>query len=168
MVLYQESFQNIIDDHVPLKTLRKNRRIPWMTAELTCLIRKKKRVHKRAKLYKRNSDWLEYKDLHCKVRQMLKHKHGAYITNIISSSNNNKLFWMYTKAKQQDNTGITTLKGPDGEAITESLDKANILNKHFKSTFTIEQFDNFPFFSPTHHIHLFHILKLPHRECIVY
>ena len=45
---------------------------------------------------------------------MLKHKHRAYITNIISSSNNNKLFWKYIKAKKQDNTGITTLKGPDG------------------------------------------------------
>ena len=75
---------------------------------------------------------------------MLKHKHRAYITNIISSSNNNKLFWRYIKAKQQDNTGITTLKGPDGEAITESLDKANILNEHFKTTFTTEKFDNFP------------------------
>ena len=36
---------------------------------------------------------------------------------------NNKLLWKYIKAKQQDNTGITTLKGPDGEPITESLDK---------------------------------------------
>ena len=114
-----------------------------MTAELTCLIRKKKRVYKRAKLYKRNSDWLEYKDLQRNVRQMLKHKHRAYITNIMSSSNNNKLFWRYIKAKQHDNTGITTLKGPDGEAVTESLDKANILNEHFKSTFTTEKFDNF-------------------------
>ena len=75
---------------------------------------------------------------------MLKYKHRACITNIISSANNNKLFWKYIKAKQQDKTGITTLKGPDGEAIAESLDKANILNKHFKSTFTTEQLDNFP------------------------
>ena len=96
-------------------------------------------MYKRAKLYKCNSDWLEYKDLQCKVRQILKHKHRAYITNIMSSSNINKLFWRYIKAKQQDNTGITTLKGPDSKAITESLDKANILNEHFKSTFTTKK-----------------------------
>ena len=141
---FQENFQNIIDDHVPFKTLRKNTRLLWMTAELTRLIRKKKRVYKRAKLHKRDSDWSEYKDLQRKVCQMLKHKHRAYITNIISSSNDNKLFWRYIKAKQQVTTGITTLKGPDGEAITESIDKANILNEHFKSTFTTEKFDNFP------------------------
>ena len=93
-----------------------------MTAELTRLIRRKKRVYKRTKLHKRDSDWSEYKDLQRKVRQMLKYKHRAYITNIISSSNDNKLFWRYIKAKQQDTTGITTLKGPDGEAITESID----------------------------------------------
>ena len=52
---------------------------------------------------------------------MLKHKHRAYITNIILSSNYNKLFWRYIKAKQQDATGITTLKGTDGETITESI-----------------------------------------------
>ena len=52
-------------------------------------------MYKRAKLYKRNSDWLQYKDLQHKEHQMLKHKHRAYITNIISSSNNNKLFWKY-------------------------------------------------------------------------
>ena len=141
---FQENFQSIIDDHVPFKTLRKNTCLPWMTAELARLIRKKKRVYKRAKLHKRDSNWSEYKNLQRKVRQMLKHKHRAYITNIISSSNDNKLFWRYIKAKQQDTTGITTLKGPGGEAITESIDKANILNEHFKSTFTTEQFDNFP------------------------
>ena len=56
---FQENFQSIIDDHVPFKTLRKNTRLPWMTAELTRLIRKKKRVYKRAKRHKRDSDWSE-------------------------------------------------------------------------------------------------------------
>ena len=89
---------------------------------------------------------------------MLKHKHRAYVTNIISSSNDNKLFWRYIKAKQQDTTGITTLKGPDGEAVTESIDKANILNEHFKSTFTTEQFDKFPSKSDSPY------LSMPHFE----
>ena len=142
---FQDNFQNIINELVPSKTMRKNTHLPWMTTELTRLIRRKKRVYNRAKRYKRNSDWSEYKDLQRKVRHMLKHNHRAYINSIISSSNNNKLFWKYMKSKKQDTTGIPTLHGPNREAITESTDKANVLNENFRSVFTSEKLENFPF-----------------------
>ena len=55
-----------------------------------------------------NSDWLEYKDLrHKYVKINVKTLIQAYITNIISSFNNNKLFWKHIKAKQQDTTEIS-------------------------------------------------------------
>jgi len=110
-----------------------------MTTELTHLIRRKKRVYNRAKCYKHNSDWSEYKDLQRKVRHMLKHNHRAYITSIISSSNTNKLFWKYMKVKKQDNSGIPILHGPNGEVITESTYKAYVLSENFRSVFTSEK-----------------------------
>jgi len=65
----------------------------------TCMFHKKeKRVYKRAKHYKHNSDWSEYKNLQHKVRHMLKHNYETYITIVIPSSNNNQLFWQYMKA----------------------------------------------------------------------
>ena len=61
---------------------------------------------------------------------MIKLKHKAYIPNIISSPDDNKLFGKYiyivSKLKKQDATGITTLKSPDREAIMESSEKTNI------------------------------------------
>ena len=53
-----------------------------MTVELTHLIRKKKQVYKRAKLYKRDSDWSEYKDLQRRECQVLKQKHRAIILTL--------------------------------------------------------------------------------------
>ena len=138
------NFQNIINDIVPFRTVCQHTRPPWMTNELIQLIRKKNRVYKRAKCYRRNSDWSEYKDLQHKVRHMLKHNHRAYITNIMSSSKNSKLFWRYMKAKKQDSTGIPTLNNLDGETIAESTVKANVLNGNFRSVFTTEKLDNFP------------------------
>ena len=94
-----------------------------MTYELIRLIKKKKRVFKRTKCYRRNSNWSEYKDLQHKVHHMLKHNHRAYITNM-SSSKNSKLFWQYMKSKKQDSTGTPTSNSLDGEAITEPTEKA--------------------------------------------
>ena len=49
-----------------------------------------------------------------------------------------KRFWHYIKGKRQDNIGISALKSQSGNIVTESSEKAQILNNHFKSVFTIE------------------------------
>ena len=73
------------------------------------------------------------------VDQKLKHQHKSYISNLISASNNKKSLWHYLKTKRQGNCGISTLKNPqDGHTVTDPLEKANILNQHFKSVFTTD------------------------------
>ena len=58
---------------------------------------------------------------------------------MISSPDNKKSLWQYIKAKRQDHTGISTLKSPvNGEPISDSSSKADILNQYFKSVFTVE------------------------------
>ena len=49
-----------------------------------------------------------------------------------------KRFWHYIKGKCQDNIGISVLKSQSGNIVTESSEKAQILNNHFKLVFTIE------------------------------
>jgi len=50
-------------------------------------------------------------------------------------SKNAKPFWRYVKSKKQDNVGIAPLR-MNGNLHTDSLSKANILNKQFQSVFT--------------------------------
>ena len=61
------------------------------------------------------------------------------MTNLISSSNNKKSLWHYLKTRKQDSNGIGTLINPhNGHIITDPNEKANVLNNHFKSIFTID------------------------------
>ena len=81
-----------------------------------------------------------------KVDNKLKYQHKSYLSNLISAPNSNKkLLWHYIKSRKQENSGgISTLKEPfNGQIVTDSLGKANILNQHFQSIFTTED-NNIP------------------------
>ena len=82
-----------------------------MSIPLKRLIKKKQRVYNHAKLFQRESDWEEYKNLQSEVRQSLRYAHQQYVTNILNSTDssvNKKLFWHYTTyiSSQKDKTGL--------------------------------------------------------------
>ena len=58
-------------------------------------------------------------------------------------SGNNKPFWKYVKSPKQETFGISALKS-NGNVITDSLSKAEILNSQFKSVFTPQSGNTFP------------------------
>ena len=142
---FSKNFQQILNDHVPTKTLSRRTHLPWMSAPLKRLIRKKQRVYNKARLSCREADWLQYKALKREVKHMLKSQHKNYLMDMISSPNNKKPLWHYIKAQRQEHTGISTLKDPtSGHTITDPAEKANALNEHFKSVFTVEDNETVP------------------------
>ena len=120
-----------------------------MTTALKRLIQKRKRVYKRARHFNRESDWLEYKELKKQVAQTCKHRHKIYLNNIITSSNSRKPLWRYIKARRQEKMGISTLKSPNGDTVTDPATIADILNNHFHSVFTVEQDSSIPCKGPS-------------------
>ena len=58
-------------------------------------------------------------------------------------SGNNKPFWKYVKSQKQETFGISVLKS-NGNVITDSLSKAEILNSQFKSVFIPQSGNTFP------------------------
>ena len=54
-----------------------------------------------------------------------------------------KKFWSYIKNIRRDRVGIISLQS-DGNPITNSLGKAELLNEQFKSVFTIEPVGDLP------------------------
>ena len=58
-------------------------------------------------------------------------------------SGNNKLFWKYMNSPKQETFGISALKS-NGNVITDSSSKAEILNSQFKSVFTPQSGNTFP------------------------
>jgi len=116
-----------------------------MTATLQRLICKKQRVYNCARHYSHENDWLEYKSLKKEIDHKLKYQHKTYLAGMISFPDNKKPLWRYIKAKWQDHTGISTLKDHDNrQLITDPANKADILNQHFKSVFTVEDRSNIP------------------------
>ncbi|XP_065886047.1 uncharacterized protein [Dysidea avara] len=144
-MFFAQNLQQVIKDHTPTKLLSTRTHLPWMSTTLKRLIRKKQRVYNRARHHHRENDWLEYKSLQKEVDHKLKHQHKSYVTNLISASNNKKPLWHYLKTRKQGNCGISTLKDPQSShTLTDPFDKANILNQHFKSVFTIEDTSTIP------------------------
>jgi hypothetical protein len=75
------------------------------------------------------------------IKKCKKQFHKAetqYVNNIIAEGlekNDRKPFWMYAKAKKQDNIGIAPLRHK-GSMTNDNKEKANTLNDQFKSVFT--------------------------------
>ena len=112
-----------------------------MNSALKRLIKKKQRTYNRAKKYQREEDWIEYKNLQHQTKSTIRQRHTQYLSNISNPQNGDnrmKRFWHYIKGKRQDNIGIGALKNQTGNIVTDSSEKAEILNEQFKSVFTIE------------------------------
>ena len=76
---------------------------------------------------------------------MLKTAHNNYFSKLFdgSFSGNRRQFWKYIRAKRKDNHNISTLV-TNGLPISDSKEKANVLNKHFESVFTKQNLSNVP------------------------
>jgi hypothetical protein len=55
-----------------------------------------------------------------------------------------KRFWSYFKSRKQESSGITSLKNKDGYLHSDTVSKADILNKQFHSVYTKEDYANMP------------------------
>ena len=142
-----EQYLQLIEEHVPKKTLSTKPHLPWMNITLKRLLKKKQRTYNRAKKYQRKEDWNEYKNLKQQSKGLMYHQHKQYLSNLIDSNDNNKnlkRFWHYVKSKRQDNVGIGALKNQANDMVTDSTEKAEILNKQFKSVFTVEDTSTVP------------------------
>ena len=72
------------------------------------------------------------------VKRELRDAKRVYVNGILQNgleSGNNKPFWKYLMSPRQETFGISALKS-NGNVITDSLSKAEILNSQFKSVFT--------------------------------
>jgi len=143
---FLHNIQEIIKTNTPTKNLSTRTHLPWLSSDLKRLIRKKQRVYRRAKQYRRDSDWIEYKSLQKEVDHKLKYQHKSYLKNLTSlPSNNKKALWRYIKSRKQENIGTSALVNPiNGEIMTDPVEKANALNQHFQSVFTSEDNSSIP------------------------
>ena len=93
-----------------------------------------------------DEDRARYLDIEQMVKRELRDAERVYVIGNLQNgleSGNNKPFWKYVKSQKQEIVGISALKS-NGNVITDSLSKAEILNSQFKSVFTPQSGNTFP------------------------
>ena len=142
---FKDAIHECIDKHVPHRTVRSNKSLPWINHEIKKDMKTRKRLYNAAKKNNRQDDWNAYKRMKNLINVKLKDAHNNYYGRLFDNSfgGNKRQFWKYIKAKRKDTNAISTIM-IDGSPHTDTLSKAEALNKQFKSVFTHEDIVNIP------------------------
>ena len=131
-------FKNITNKtmkNVPTKTTSTRFNQPWINQRCKKFSRRKKRLYKRAKRTRLQSDWEKFNSMSAKCKKNCREAHDKFINENILDSGNSKKFYSYIKSKQQDNISVAPLKKGD-KLIIDDKQKANILNDQYCSVFS--------------------------------
>jgi Reverse transcriptase (RNA-dependent DNA polymerase)/Endonuclease-reverse transcriptase len=131
----------LTDQHVPLRTINA-RKADWMTNDLLQLVRKKRRLWRRAKTGQGVAEYeAAAKELKHKIRLAKRNMEKKLAS---ADSQNKKPFYNYVKNKTKSCETIGPLKSEQGAVITDEEAMANELNTCFSSVFTREDNNNVP------------------------
>ena len=123
---------------IPLFTVTRRTKPPWINKEILRLIEKKKRLWHQLKAQPSESLTQTFKDIRRKIKKLIRseyHKYLQHLSDVLKE--NPKRFWSYhsIKTKSKRLPDISTY----GEIIaTKPQEQANLYNIHFHSVFCDE------------------------------
>ena len=129
-------FLSVVDKHAPFKKKRiKNKKSPWMTAELKKLLIMRDRLKSVAVKSGDSNDWLNYRKERNNCNNLPRKAKSDYYHNYIhTNSGNSKEIWkainqLTSRNIRSDNNISKLIIGT--RSITDQADIAEHLNKHF-------------------------------------
>jgi hypothetical protein len=100
--------QPAVEKHAPSKIWKGNKSLPWITQSIRRMIRKRNKLHKRAK--ETGSDKKKWKQLRSDIKSEITSSHNKYVENMIGNiKENSKRFWKYISSKKKDTQSIPPL-----------------------------------------------------------
>jgi hypothetical protein len=139
--LLRGKLDELVSQHVPEREF-KERRADWMTTEILQLIRKKRRLWKKAKVGQSVAEYEEVsKEVSSKIRAAKRRMERKLA---VDRTGNKKPFYNYVRKKTSGRTGIGPLQAADGQTIQDPEGMAEELNKCFSEVFTREDCTNIP------------------------
>ena len=135
-VMFKTSLSTAIDMFIPWKMTKAKSSLPWVTKAIKRQMRKRDKLHSLATHSNNPSIKASYRKQRNKVVDMLRSSHSNYVNNEIGGSleSNPKRFWNYVKSCRSESIEVPTLQSGNNLYIS-SMDKAQVLNKHFESVF---------------------------------
>ena len=135
---FKMALSEMIKKNIPQRTITQNHRLPWVTASIRRLTRRRRRARKKARITNKAADWKRSKELDKETKIQLKEAHETYLKDIFTSETHRltKKAWSYIKSQRRDNIGIPPLLNEKGELCEDAEDKAEILSRQYTSVFT--------------------------------
>jgi hypothetical protein len=125
----------LTNQHVPLRTIRP-RKADWVSNDILQLIRKKRRLWKKAKY---GQAVAEYEAVSKELKRKIRSAKRTIEKKLANTTTNNKRpFYNYVKKKTRSSEGVGPLKSACGETITDEAAMAEELNHCFSNVFTRE------------------------------
>ena len=123
---------------VPAYVIKENYTLPWLSPILEKCLKRKNRLHSKAKKAGRGSPkWAKYKAQQKRCRYLLKKAETDFVNKKINTGlleNNTKPLWQFIKSKRQDCSGVSPLKSC-GKLYPDPQEKAEILVSRFEEVF---------------------------------
>ena len=142
---FRDQIKAAVDRHVPERRRRNQNRPAWITKEILCAIRRKKRLWTKAK---HGEDKEDYEKKEKRVRKMIrnaKRKHEKKLADGGGKDGTAKRqFYAYVKQRTKTRPSIGPLKDKDGHVVSSDKEMASIFNEFFSRVFTREDTDNIP------------------------
>ena len=128
-----------VNQHVPKSKTRNIHDHPWIDKELLSLIKRKNKQRLNANRTGCVHDAQKFKDPRRLTKQLISQKKKEYATKLRDSvTENPKRFWSFVKTPRSVKITANFLR--DNQSfITDSRDKANLLNSFFHSVFSPAQ-----------------------------
>ena len=102
--------QPAVEKHAPSKIWKGNKSLPWITQSIRRMIRKRNKLHKRAKETGSNRLKKKWKQLGSDIKSEITSSHNKYVENMIGNiKENSKPFWKHISLKRKDNQTIPPL-----------------------------------------------------------
>ena len=135
---FKTSIQQVVEKYVPSKMTSTRYHLPWMDKNLKKLSSNKHKLYNRAKSTGKSEDWDKFKLVKHQCQKERRASHNQYVADLLKTSyeeKTSKKFWKYIKSRKTDNVEVQPLRS-EGKLHSDDKDKAEILNKQFKSVFT--------------------------------
>lgn len=129
--------QKTVNDNVPSKISRSRKQLPWISQNIRAKIRRRNKLHKRAKETGSKRLKAKWEELRKDIKKEINTAHNRYIEDMIGNiKENSKPFWKYISSQKKDTQSIPPLKTKSGNTAENDSDKAEVLNEQFSSVFT--------------------------------
>ena len=147
---FKTAIHSLADKYIPSILAKSKDSLPYLTPEIKKLITKRDRLFRKRKAAMRNFENstphfkhvdTKYKELRSLIQKKLRQTYWKYIEDIITPLQEDnphsgmKRFWGFIKRVKRDYVNVGTLK-KGGKLISNSKEKADLLNKHFELVFT--------------------------------